>query len=267
MFSAPETRSAGTVSKELLYKFRDLVYANYGIHYTSLKLFLLRSKLEKIAGHVGNMQDFYYRVSAGESEAVALLLKTVTVGHTFFFREESHFEMLVDDIRKRRLASPTIWCAASSTGEEPYSIAMSLLESGIGSFRVVSSDINATVLSAMDRGIYQIGKFSNTPPAYMRKYFQRHDAGSYRIRKELREYLKIKRLNLHEDIRFAEPFDYIFCRNVMIYFDDAGRRKVVENLVQNLKVGGLLFVGHTEALLDTPPQLKKKGHSVFIRTA
>lgn len=266
MFNAPESRKAETVSRELLYKYRDFIYQNYGIHYSALKLYLLSSKLEKISIQAGNLQDFYYQVFHHNPQAIDLMLKTITVGHTFFFREESHFDILAQDIIKRRLADPLIWCAASSTGEEPYSIVITLLEKGINRFTIVCSDVNAHVLASMHRGVYSSGKFSNTSHNRIHRYFQKVGSDSYKIRSELREYLKIKKLNLHEDIRFSESFDYIFCRNVMIYFDDTGRRKVVENLIQNLKIGGLLFVGHTEALLDLPPQLKKKGHSLFIRT-
>jgi len=266
MFNAPENRESETVSKELLFKFRDLIYRNYGIHYSRLKLYLLSSKLEKISIREENLQDFYFQIVSGNPCAIDLLLKTVTVGHTFFFREESHFEILAQDITKRKLTMPLIWCAASSTGEEPYSIAMTLLEKGLHYFTIVCSDVNAHVLSVMHRGIYPSGKLSNTSQKLIGKYFRKINGDSWKIRNELRQYLKIKRLNLHEDIRFTEKFDYIFCRNVMIYFDDTGRRKVVDNLVQNLKIGGLLFVGHTEALLDLPPQLNKKGHSLFVRT-
>jgi len=257
---------SASLTKELLHKFRDLVYERYGIHYAPLKLYLLQAKLEKIESKVGDLQAFYHRVRDGDGPSVDILLKDITVGHTFFFREESHFSLMVQDILSRKLESPVIWCAASSTGEEPYSIAITLLEKGVEDFTIVSSDVNPRVLAAMNKGVYGAGRFSNTSRHVILKYFTKVDEGTYRIRRELRQYLKIKKLNLHEDIHFDQPFDYVFCRNVMIYFDDVGRRKVVDNLVQNLKVGGLLFVGHTEALLNTPVQLTKESQSLFRRT-
>ncbi len=266
MFKAPENNKSEPVNRELLSKYSELIYRNYGIYYDSLKLYLLKAKLDKLSAITGNLWDFYDQVSRGYPPAVDLLLKTITVGHTFFFREESHFEILSEEITKKKTEAPLIWCAASSTGEEPYSIAITLLEKGIEDFTIVSSDVNAQVLKVMNKGVYSSGKFSNTSRAHILKYFQKRDNDSYQIRKELRQYLRIKKLNLFEDIRFSELFDYIFCRNVMIYFDDSGRQQVIDNLVHNLKIGGLLFVGHTEALLNPPPQLKKMGHSMFIRT-
>ena len=259
----------GSLDKPLIGKFQDLIYKRFGIHYSREKEYLLVSKLEKLkTKNPGlDLQDFLSRLQSNDPEANRLLLREITVNHTFFFREESHFEVLVQDIKLRELDSPLIWCAASSTGEEPYSIVISLLENGINRFTIVSSDVDEKVLKAMNLGIFNEGRFSNTSRHVMVKYFKKTGVSSYQIRRELRQFLKIKRLNLHEDIHFEEPFDYVFCRNVMIYFDDVGRRKVVDNLVQNLKVGGLLFVGHTEALLNTPSELKKEGQSLFRRTS
>lgn len=253
------------IHKELLNRFRDLIYERYGIHYIPTKIEILRSKLEKIQVREGNLPDFYTRVISGDKQAERSLLKDITVGHTFFFREAAHMNLLVNDIERRRIVVPHIWCAASSTGEEPWSIAITLLERGIKNFVIVASDVNTDSLKFMHRGLYNDGKFQNTPKHIKQRYFIKAAGESFQVHGSLRKYLKIKRLNLHEPIEFERPFEYVFCRNVMIYFDDDGRRKVVHNLLNNLDRGGLLFVGHTEALLDVPSGLKKEGQSVFRR--
>ncbi len=254
------------IPKELLYRFRDLIYERYGIHYIPAKIEILRNKLEKIQVREGDLAGFLARVMSGDERAERSLLKEVTVGHTFFFRESAHLTLLVNDIMAKKLVVPHIWCAASSTGEEPWSIAITLLERGLRNFVIVASDVNADSLRVMHRGVYNEGKFQNTPNRIKQAYFRDEGNGAYSVQKTLRKYLKIKRLNLHDQIEFERPFDYVFCRNVMIYFDDAGRRKVIRNLVNNLYRGGLLFVGHTEALLDIPASLKKEAQSVFRRT-
>ncbi len=251
--------------KELLYRFRDLIYERYGIHYIPTKIEILRNKLEKIQVREGNLADFYARVISGNKASEQALLKEITVGHTFFFREWAHLNLLIEDIERRKIIRPHIWCAASSTGEEPWSIAIAMLERGIRNFVIVASDVNVDSLRVMHRGSYHGGKFQSTPDHIRRRYFRDEGNDTFSVSPALRKYLKIKRLNLHDQIEFERQFDYVFCRNVMIYFDDAGRRKVIRNLVNNLQRGGLLFVGHTEALLELPPSLKKEAQSVFRR--
>lgn len=253
------------ITRDLLHRYRELIYERYGIHYHPTKLENLEAKLHKLAERSGDPEDIYEGLLAGNPEAERALLREITVGHTFFFREEKHLELLVRDIAERRLPCPLIWCAASSTGEEPWSIVITLLEAGIRNFLVVASDLNRESLSAMNRGAYNQGKFQNTPRHILLKYFRRLDPMTWTINRELRRYLRIKRLNLREPLQFEDTFDYIFCRNVMIYFDEAARNRVMNNLVRNLSPGGLLFVGHTEAMLDLPPAMNKAAQSVFRR--
>ncbi len=253
------------ITRDLLHRYRELIYERYGIHYHPTKLENLEAKLHKLAERSGDLEEIYAGLLAGDPEAERALLREVTVGHTFFFREEKHLETLVRDIAARRLPCPVIWCAASSTGEEPWSIVITLLEAGISNFLIVASDLNRESLSAMNRGVYNQGKLQSTPRHILLKYFRRVDPMTWKISRELRGYLRIKRLNLMEPIVFERPFDYVFCRNVMIYFDEAARNRVMDNLARNLSPGGLLFVGHTEALLDLPPTMKKAAQSVFRR--
>jgi chemotaxis protein methyltransferase CheR len=257
-----------SLARELLHKYRELIYSRYGIQFHGDKQEVLGMKLVKLANARGlSLREFYGRVAAGERVAVDELLRAITVGHTFFFREEPHLQYLIDDIGKNGARRVLIWCAASSTGEEPYSIVIYLLEHGISDFLIVSSDVNASALMTMDRGVYNVNKFQSTDASLLRKYFREVDEYTLRVRTGLRGFLRIKRLNLHSDILFERQFDYIFCRNVLIYFDDDGRQKVLENLVRNLKPSGLLFVGHSEAVLSLPRDMRKEAPAVFRRVS
>ncbi len=253
------------LSGELLELYRTYIYEEYGIHYAPHKLDTLGLKLQKIADSGEyRLEELYDSLVHGDSEANDTLLEAVTVGHTFFYREHAHLDHLVDDIKKKRCPGSTvIWCAASATGEEPYSISIHLVENGITDFTVMATDVNMASLHVMNRGVYPAGKFDFTPRHILQRYFTRLPQGNYKVKGDVRRHVKIKRINLNECFLFEREVDYVFCRNVMIYFDEKMRRKVIETCVNNLAVGGLFFVGHTEALLEIPSSLRKDGPAVF----
>lgn len=248
----------------LLERFRTLVYREYGIHYQDAKVDVLRMKLRKLESlyHI-DLEELYEQLIVHDPAATKTFLHEVAVGHTFFFREEAHFVRMTEDVSRRSLSSPLVWCAASSTGEEPYSIVISLLEQGLRDFKVLASDLNHRSLEAMHRGVYNLTQFQNVPARILRSYFSKVDEHRVRVRPILRKYLSIKCLNLHTPLLFETSFDYIFCRNVMIYFDDKGRSRVLNTLVDNLSLQGLLFVGHSEALLQTVNKLEKAGPAFY----
>lgn len=248
----------------LINHYKNLAYSNFGIQFQGAKVDILKMKLNKMAlAHNLDLYKFYDRLVSDEARAVDIFLHEITVGHTYFFREDSHFKALVEDIKKRSVYNPTLWCAASSSGEEPYSIIITLLESGIERFTVLASDVNLKALKAMNRGVYNMGRFENIDPIIKRSYFVKEDNFSYRIRPDLRKYLVIKRLNLHDELSFEKQFNYIFCRNVLIYFSEAGRCKVIKTLVNNLLPKGLLFTGHSEAILQLPDKMQKEGPAFY----
>ncbi|HTH13695.1 MAG TPA: protein-glutamate O-methyltransferase CheR [Spirochaetia bacterium] len=232
-----------------------------------------RAKLETKLGSLGlgarwpDLETFVRDLDAGDAEARDLLVKTITVNHTFFFREPDQIEALAASVKSRGIAEPKIWSAASSTGEEAYSLAIHLLEKGITSFRLVASDVNPRVLSQVDRGIYQENRLEKVPRHLRLKYFTRTEEGGWQVVPDLRQRVAVKRVNLLDPVRFHEPFDYIFCRNVFIYFDEASRLQVLGTLAANLKVGGTLYLGVTEALLEVPPQFVMESHATYRRVA
>ncbi|GAB1433428.1 chemotaxis protein CheR [Spirochaetota bacterium] len=215
------------------------------------------------SAHNVELYNFYDRLVSEDPEAIDIFLHQITVGHTYFFRENAHFKILLNDIKKRSIREPLIWCAASSSGEEPYSIAISLLESGIANFKILASDVNLNALKTMNKGLYHISRFENMDPFIKQTYFKRANQYYYSVIPKLRDYLVLKRLNLHDSLAFESMFDYIFCRNVLIYFSEAGRSKVIDTLVRNLLPKGLLFVGHSEAILSLPDKLDKDSPACY----
>jgi chemotaxis protein methyltransferase CheR len=259
--------------KELSYKqiqaISSLVYENFGIFITPDKFFRFKPKLDKLIHkeNYSSPEELYDCLMTGDLECLNMLVTYITTGHTFFFREAEHFRQLILFMRDNPQNKYLIWCAACSTGEEPYSITMTLLDEGIKNFHIVASDINKKVLDHFNRGLYHESRLSQMSPVSRLKYFTRQKESWYEIKHNLRNYISIKDINLMNPVSFPEKFDYIFCRNVLIYFDEESRKRALENLIRNLRIGGIFFIGHAEALLQQPNNLKKIGSSIYCRTS
>lgn len=248
--------------------FRDIIYKKTGIDFPVKKYYLLEQKLKKILirTEYASLSNFYKDIRDDNQLALELLISYMTTNHTFFFREKDHFEFLCKDIIRKAVKKPIIWCAASSTGEEVYSIIIYLLENNIENFTLIASDIDRDVLQHMNRGIYNQNKLINLGKYYMSKYFKKiiiDEEVFYKINRTLRQYIHIKTLNLIDYNKFESKIDYIFCRNVMIYFDEITRNLVIDNLLNNLKPGGYIFTGHSESLLKRGDTLKSVYTSVY----
>jgi chemotaxis protein methyltransferase CheR len=246
----------------------SVVYQKLGIYIGTDKNERLQYKLENMIhrGFCSNIDELCEQLLAGNNQCLLELTDCITTCHTFFFREKEHFDDLIADIQKNQHSNPIyIWSAACSTGEEPYSIVMSLLNSGISDFHVVASDVNRDVLSSFNEGVYHQNRLLQTPVPFVRKYFERKDDSFWQIDKNLRKYISIKKLNLMEQISFPRQFDAVFCRNVFIYFNDESRAVALQTIVNNLRKGGLLFIGHAEVLFTQPQNLKKIGNSIYCK--
>ena len=188
-------------------------------------------------------------------DELVMLLDSIATNHTYFFREEQHFQLLADRVvpEMRRNHGPLkIWCAASSTGEEPYTIGMTLLDLNPPmDFQMIASDISTKALKAASAGVYKLAQVEKMPIETLRKYFEKgmgESAGFARVRKELRSRIEFRKINLLEVPAMDTKFDVIFCRNVMIYFDRAVQQRVVAALERHLRPGGYLFISHSESL-------------------
>lgn len=258
-----------SITESQLDLISSLIYRRFGICTGKDKYERLALKLSDMIqrGFCSDADELCARLSAGDPRCFEQAASFVTTCHTYFFRESEHFDVLASDIRNRHKTGTLIWCAACSTGEEPYSLAMSLLDRGITDFHIVASDVNRAVLKDFNRGVYHESRFIKTEDAVRSRYFTPAGEGFWRIDGNLRNYVSIKNLNLMDLLRFPRPFDYVFCRNVFIYFDDGSRKTALAGITANMKAGGLLFIGRSEVLLTEPEHLRKAGCSVYCRTA
>lgn len=189
------------------------------------------------------------------------MINAITTNTTHFFREQHHFEVLQDYLRKKvSTTSPTkpkrlrIWCAASSTGQEPYSIAMTVYRVFQGlpgwDLKILASDIDTNVLTFASRGEYSDAEMRNVSSIDRTRFFSWHEAtGVSRIKPMIRKLIVFRKINLiYDPLDFHEPIDVVFCRNVMIYFSSENRTMLLSKLYRTLSNDGLLFLGHSESI-------------------
>lgn len=238
--------------------FQRLLYKISGINLSENKKVLLVGRLQKRLREYGfeTYTQYYRLLSSGEHPVeVQTMVDLMTTNETYFFREPKHFDFLRDEIlRHRRDNEPfRIWSAASSTGEEAYTMAMVLAEAlPRQPWEVVGTDISTQVLEKARRGHYGLDRNEGIPQEYLHKYCLkgvRSQAGTFLINAALRERVHFHHANLTQPLP-AELglFEVIFLRNVMIYFDQETKRKVVNHLIQHLKKGGYFLIGHSETL-------------------
>jgi chemotaxis protein methyltransferase CheR len=243
---------------------RSLVYERSRINLTADKRQLVSARLGKRlrATNLPSVRDYCALLQSPEADAeLSHLIDAISTNHTFFFREIAHFDFLrkqaVPELttrsRSERWPKLNIWSAACSSGEEPYSIAMTLAEnSPVWSWQIEATDISHRVLKKAVAAIYEEEAVARLAPNLVRAYFQRGfgpQEGKYRVKAGVRDRVSFRQLNLLEgEPPFAEPFHVIFCRNVMIYFDRPTQEELVARLARRLVPGGYLFVGHSESL-------------------
>lgn len=202
-------------------------------------------------------------------------VNALTTNLTAFFREEYHFPALAAFLRARAAANRRlrIWCAASSTGEEPYSIAMTVIDA-LGArppVDLLATDIDTRVLAVAERGVYDLDAVTRLDPALRQRYFLRgtgRNAGQARVRDELRRLVRFGQLNLvGQPWPHREPFDAIFCRNVLIYFDRDTKTRIIEAFHRIMHPDALLFVGHSENFSDRRDLFALEGRTIYRRLA
>jgi chemotaxis protein methyltransferase CheR len=207
---------------------------------------------------------------AGEREWQEFV-NCLTTNLTAFFREEHHFPVLAETLAKLGSGRPIrIWCSAASTGEEPYSLAMCAVESlgNSAPVKILASDIDTNVLAQAQRGVYAADARGLSPERLKRHFLRGTGAnqGSIRVRPELQRMIDFRPFNLmNAHWSLGEPFDVVFCRNVMIYFDAATQRKVLERIHGVMKPNGTLFVGHSENFTEARDLFQLRGKTVYLR--
>ncbi|WP_305043904.1 CheR family methyltransferase [Geoalkalibacter sp.] len=245
---------------------RELIYQHCGLHFSEDNKYLLEKRLSKQVRlhNFKNFKDYYYllRYSKTRDQELAQAVDLLTTNETYFFREESQLRTfikeIVPEIKARREKEGSrklrVWSAGCSTGEEPYTLAMLLLQCPElcgWQLEIIGTDISQRVLQVARKGVYGSSSFRATDAKYIRQYFEEVE-GKYRIVDDVRRMVSISHLNLFEDARVAllGQMDAIFCRNVIIYFDLEAKKKVVENFFQRLHPEGFLLLGHSESLIN-----------------
>ena len=251
------------LSERDLITIRRLVYEKSGIALHSGKRALVTARLQKRvrAGGFRSFKEYVRYVQAdGSGDELTALLDAIATNHTAFFREPQHFAFLRDIVLPPILVRGEGgmihgWSAACATGEEPYTIAMTLFDRlGVDAsrrVRLLASDLSTKALAIAREGVYRPQRIEDVPRETVRKYFERDPAsprGPLRVAARIRQVIEFRQLNLLDATQPGRTFDFIFCRNVMIYFDREVQQRVVEALERHLAPGGYLFISHSESL-------------------
>ncbi|SDE07556.1 CheR family methyltransferase [Sporomusa acidovorans] len=239
----------------------DFIHANYGINLGNEKKQLLLGRLQGVLvkKNIGSFTEYYQQIMADKSGSeVATLLDRITTNHTFFLRENQHFEYLRSQVLPYLSATVRdkdlrIWSAGCASGQEAYTIAMLLADAFDGTPGwnkvILATDIASRVLEKAVSGIYQNNELTGLPPAWEKKYFEKRNESERTVRRSIQSEIIFRKFNLMEPVfPFKKKFHVIFCRNVMIYFDHQTKRELIGKFFNFTEPGGYLFVGHSESL-------------------
>ena len=253
-------------------RIKALIYKKAGISLHDGKHAMVYSRVSRRLRDTGHtsFKSYLDGLEQHDGPEWQAFINALTTNLTAFFREQHHFEILHDLLAAKRTQPWRIWCSAASTGEEPYSIAMTATEAlgSSGNFSLVNSDIDTQLLATAARGVYKSEGVKGLSPERLQRYFMRgkgNNAGLMRVKPELQKHMEFMSVNLIQDLPFREPFDVVFCRNVMIYFDAATQRQVLERIHRVMKPGGMLFVGHAENFSDARSLFTLHGKTVYER--
>ncbi len=259
------------ITEEEFQKFRDFFYRKTGIHFEENKRYFVDKRLiDRILATNNTSFRNYFVMLRFETTGKELqqLINIMTVNETYFFREEYQFTCLVNSIlnelvtQKRPSEPIRIWSLPSSSGEEPYSLAIYLLEywPRVDDYNIelIASDIDTTMLEKARQGCYDQRSIAHLPPPLLRKYFTALPGGTYQINDDLRQSVDFTQVNLSDlaQMRAYRDFDVVFCRNLLIYFDDTSRRIAAETLFNALRPGGFICLGHSESMSRITPLFK-----------
>ena len=246
---------------------RDFIYEKSGIYIGDNRKYLLENRLgNRLKAHnLKSFKEYFYflRYDSQRNEELAKLFEVITTNETSFFRNPPQIKIFQDQILKdlinakkaRKDKRLTIWSAGCSTGEEPYTLSIVLhevLQQEMGSWQVkiIANDLSNAVISAARRGIYTQYALRTTPPEILKKYFVEESPGKFRVLDKVKDLVHFGQINLSDrfQLKKVERSDVIFCRNVIIYFDDEMKKNVINSFYDNLVPGGYLFIGHSESL-------------------
>ena len=259
-----ETETVFPLSEDVFRLIRDIIKDYCGLYFDDSSRYLIEKRLSRRVKnhHLNDFRDYYrfIRYDKNTEQELSAIMDILTVNETYFFREQNQLkafsEEILEELKGTNKSGKTlrIWSAGCSSGEEPYTISM--LINGMGNFNgwdieICGSDINQRVLQTARKGVYRKNSFRTTEPYYIKKYFTEED-GAFQIKDDVKKHVNFSYLNLLDPFktRFLGNMDVIFCRNVLIYFDNASRKRVIENFYNRLVDGGYLLLGHAESLIN-----------------
>ncbi len=256
-------------------RIRKLIYDHAGIALAPVKFDMVYSRLARRLRANGDTTFAQYlaRLERGDEKEWETFVNSLTTNLTSFFREAHHFEILASHLQKTGNRGPLkVWCSAASTGEEPYSIAMTLVEV-FNSFNppvsILASDLDTNVLAHAERGVYTADRLDKLSRERVQKFFLKgagSQDGRVRVRPELQKLITWRRINLLDASWPVQgPLDAIFCRNVMIYFDKPTQYRILKRMAPLLSENGLFFAGHSESLMHAADLLRPLGRTVYAR--
>jgi len=264
------------------HRIRQLVREHTGISLSEAKRQLVYGRLSRRlrALKLPSFAEYLELLERGVAAELEEFTNAITTNLTSFFREPHHFEYLASDVLPKIVAKDSgvrrarIWCCAASTGEEPYSIAMVLREAQdmLNGFdvKLLATDLDSAVLATASAGVYNAERLKSVSSTRASRFFRKgagEQAGHYRVQDELRNLITFKQLNLMHEWPVRGPFDAIFCRNVIIYFDKETQRALFERMAALQRPGDMLFLGHSESLYRVSDKYELVGRTVYRRNA
>ena len=256
---------------------RKIANEHSGITVSDDKYDMYYARIAKRVRALGlsNFSEYCTYLKNNEDKEFTNFINSITTNLTSFFREKMHFDYMVSHIipefkqkysTKKKLR---VWCAAASTGEEPYTIALTLAEQfNLKQWDIsfLATDIDSNVLATAKRGVYESQRVANVPPKSRKRWFRKgtgENEGTVRVVKELRDLVSFKRLNLIQEWPLSKKIDLIICRNVFIYFDGPTKEMILERFYDLLEDGGYLILGHSESIHSMNNDYKTMGHTIY----
>lgn len=254
-------------------RVRKLIYQHAGISLSPVKQDMVYSRLARRLRATGKntFAEYLDMLEKGGADEWERFVNSLTTNLTSFFREPHHFPIFADHLKKLGSKRPIkIWCSAASTGEEPYSIAITVLETfgaNASHVSIMASDLDTNVLATAQKGVYPIERVDKLSPERLKRFFLKGTGaqeGYVSVRPELRQMIQFQRVNLLEpNWPVRAPLDVIFCRNVMIYFDKPTQYKILSRFAPLMQPDGLMFAGHSESFLHAADLFKSLGKTVY----
>ena len=243
-----------------------------GIRLVDSKRQLVIGRLQRLAKEAGtdNLDDYVAQMLRGNEQERVKVVDRLTTNETYFFREPQHFEFLKKWLAQRAPGQKVrIWSAASSSGEEAYSIAMVLADKiGSAGWEIVGTDLSTTVVESARRALYPMDRARQTPPDYLKRFCLKGQGpyqGQLLVSKALRQNVRFQTANLMQPLPDLGQFDIVFLRNVLIYFEPDAKREIVERVIRLIKPNGYLFTGHSESLSNLQLDLKSVSPAIYAR--